>query len=334
MVDLMAVFGSKRDDAGKPPIDASLFETPKAKRIMSKNVHSSPLTIQFKNDRHDYDMKALLKDAEQEKATKESYLLNQREAAALAEARAAETQADKDAAVLGVIAQAGGENAHKVLRTMRRGQPGQGAPRYCFFEGEARPKKSIPAPPKAVAKGPWRLLIQGSVSKREQYLVSGMPYVILQKIGGLPEELFDWMLKDLCITESRLMQIEYAKLLVLCPEFILTRLTSERLEELFALLGAAENQRQEDGALPTSSLSEDPYPGKDWSNMRAFLGLLGEVAESMSAASIKEASLTLLRMAMDKLVLSTMDVLMSYEGAISGLLKALPTPDWSSFVGG
>lgn len=331
MVDIMSIWDPRRE-ANKPAVDASLLETPKAKRIMSNHVHSSPLTIQFKHDKHDFDMKALLKDTERDEATKATYLQNREEAAAHAEAQNAEAKASKEEAVLNVLAQAGGEHAHKVLRTMKRGQTGQGALRYCFFEKDPKPKGRLSVPSKKVATGPWRLLIQGSVSQREQYLVSGLPYTILKKKGALPPELFDWMLSDLCLTQSRLMQVEYSKLISLCPDLVATRLTPERLDELFSLLGAAEEVEAKDGTLTLTRPSEDPYLDKDWSNLRTFFELLVEVAELMPADSVAHASQALLRMAMDKFVLSSMDVLMDHEKAVSALLDALPAVAWNSFV--
>lgn len=330
MGDIMDIYNPKPRDVSKPAIDASLFETPKAKRIMSKRAHPSPLTIQYKKDTHQFDMKALLADAQEDEATRASYLQNREEATAQAEARAAE-KATRDA-VKDVIAQTGGDNAHKVFRAMERSGPGLGALRYCFFEAKPKRNEKVQIPSKKVATGPWKLLVQGSVSRREQYLVSGMPYTVLKKTGELPVEVFDWILSDLCVTQSRLMQIEYAKLVTLCPGHINTRLTAERLEELLSLLGAAEEFKGEDGTLALSRPSEDPYLEKDWSNVRAFLGLLEDIAESMSVDSIKYAAHTLLRMAMDRVVLGNMDVMVDYQRAILALFNALPALAWGSFV--
>lgn len=335
MIDIMAKFDRSRDES-KAPVDASLFETPTAKRrFKSKNIHASPLTFQLKksSDQHGFDMKALLEDAEQDKVTMASYLQNKQEAAAHAESEAAEAQADKDAVLFDVIAQTGGENAHKVMRTMKRAQPGQGALRYCFFGRAPRARGSVAMPSKRVAKGPWRMLIQGNVSTREQYLVSGMPYTILLKTGDLPEEIFDWMMRDLCVSQSRSMQMAYAKLVGLCPGHVHQRVTPKCLEELFRLLGAEENlDLKDNGALPLVRPTEDPYQDKDWSNLRIFLMLLGGLAESMAVESVSYAAQILLKMSMDKFIFTSMNVLMEYEKTISALLSALPALTWDNFV--
>ena len=335
MIDIMAKFDRSRDES-KAPVDASLFETPTAKRrFKSKNIHASPLTFQLKkrSDQHDFDMKALLEDAEQDKATMASYLQNKQEAAAHAESEAAEAQADKDAVLFDVIAQTGGENAHKVMRTMKRAQPGQGALRYCFFGRTPRATPSVSMPSKNVATGPWRMLIQGSAATREQYLVSGLPYTILLKTGDLPAEVFDWMLQDLCVSQSRSMQMAYAKLVGLCPAYVHRRVTPRYLEELFRLLGADENlDLQDNGALSLVRPTEDPYQGEDWSNLRAFLMLLGELAEAMAVESVSYAAQILLKMSMDKFIFTSMNILMEYEKTVSALLSALPTVAWGNFV--
>jgi hypothetical protein len=311
------------------------FETPKAKRTMTSSIHSSPLTI---NPKHKFDMKALAKDALQDDATNASSLRNKEasDEAAAAAAAAAASRGDGGGsgdAILDIVQERGGANAHKVMRAVKRGTS-QTQLRYSFFSSTTEP-----TPPPAsstvagdVSTGPWRLLTRGSTEEREQYLVSGLPQTIIRKMGGLPEELFDWMLDELCIHKSRLMQQEYCDILSHCPQHIERRVTPERLEELFLRLGAAEELKTRGEALTLSKAEGDPYQDREWSCLRSFIGLLGHMAPHMSLPSVKYAAETLLRMSMDRFLICTVDVLIEYEKTILSLLDAFPSSSWDSFV--
>ena len=337
----MAKFDPRRNVAASSSLHGSSygpFETPKAKRTMTSSILSSPLTI---NPKHKFDMKALAEDALQDDATNASSLRNKEasDAAAAAAADAAAAAASRGDgggsgdAILDIVQERGGANAHKVMRAVKRGT-NQTQLRYSFFSSTTEP-----TPPPAsstvagdVSTGPWRLLTSGTAEAREQYLVSGLAQTIIRKMGGLPEELFDWILDELCVQKSRLMQQEYCDILSHCPRNIERRVTPERLEELFLRLGAAEELKTRGEELPLSKAEGDPYQDRDWSCLRSFIGLLGQMAPHMSLPSVKYAAQTLLRMSMDRFLICTVDVLTEYEKTSLSLLDAFSSSSWDSFV--
>lgn len=328
--DLMAKFDPRRNAAPapqKPP--RTSFETPRAKRTARGSFDSSPLTIQPK---HQFDMKALAKDALQDNATNASSLRNReavKEAAAAADAFA--SRDDSGNAVLDIVQDTGGANAHKVLRAVQRAAPGQSQLRYCFFDPDySRPSST--AVPKKVSTGPWKLLTQGNIRTREQYLVSGVPHIILKKCGGLPYELFDWMLDEIFVQQSRLMRQEYVNLTSDCPKFIEEHINPERLEQLFFRAGANEQFRNREDELTVLKPPVDPYEDRDWSCLQSFIELLAHFAPHMSTESVTYALQMLLRMAMDRVLLCNTDILTVYESTIQLLLDALPASSWDSFV--
>ena len=321
--DLMAKFDPRKNASLVP--ERAPFETPKAKRTMRNNIHSSPLTI---NPKHQFDMKALAMDALQDDATNASSLRNKETAK---EAVAAAPRDGSSDAFLDIVQDRDGVNAHKVLRAVQRAAPSHSHLQYCFFSQEYSPPPSSTVP-RGVSSGPWRLLTHGNLEAREQYLVSGLPQTILQKTGGLPSELFEWILDEICLPKSRFMQQEYCNLVSNCPEHIQSRVTPERLEELFLRLGASEELKKNKEVLDISKLKTEPYRNRDWSCLRSFIELLALMSPHMSLPSVKCALQTMLRMSMDKFLICAVDVLVDHENTVQCLLDSLPQSSWDAFV--
>lgn len=315
------------------------YETPRAKRKTSSAVLSSPLTI---NPKHQFDMRALARDALLDDATRASSLRNKEAAeaaaassAAAAAAAAASAEAssrDESDAFLGIVQDRGGADAHKVLRAVQRAAPGQSQLRYCFFNLEYTTPPEL-APPKLPKGSPWRLLAHGSYQAREQYLASGLPQALVSSMGELPEELFEWILDDLCVQRSAVVQHEYVSLLSWCPDHARARLTPARLKGLFLRLGASEELEISEGRELTLTKShEEPYEDRDWACLRSFIELLGLLSKDMPLESVTYAIQTLLRMSMDRFLICSVDILVEYEDAMQLLLHAIPDSSWDSFV--
>ena len=321
--DLMAKFDPRRNaESSLPKTRRESFDTPRTKRAMRGSFDSSPLTI---NPKHQFDMKALAKDALKDNATFASSLRNKEAVQQGAQRNAS------DSAFLDIVQDQGGADAHKVLRAVKRAAPEHFQLRYCFFS-----TKHVPPPSRSINKraveGSWRLLIHANLQNREQFLVSGLPQTLLQKTGPLPEELFDWMLDEVCIEKSILMQQEYCHLLSCCPEYIESHVTPERLKDVFFRLGARGDFTTRDAELELIKQTVEPYNNKDWSCLRSVLGLLGQISTQLPPASLAFCLQTLLQLSMDKVLLCTVDLLITYEEAIHQLLDVLPHSSWDTFV--
>lgn len=328
--DLSTLIGRARPDnvspaPAKKPHDP--FATPRAKRT-AVEFHSSPLAFLPK---HKFDMKALAKDALQDDATRLSSLRIKAAQETEDEGHSSEKNETADDALVGIVGGSTGHDAQKVLRAVQRAEPGQSGMRYCFFKQDYKVPTSAPAPKKA-STGPWRLLTQGSIRTREQHLVSGLPHTILLKTGGLPDELFQWILDELCVQKSLLVRQEYYNLIRLCPEQIERLVTPGRLTDLFQRLGATDELKVRDSELTVSDHGDNPYPDREWSYLQSFLILLGLVADHLSLPSVMYVSQTLLRMCLDRTILCSVDTLAEYEHTIQRLLAAIPKSSWVSFV--
>nr|RBQ85495.1 hypothetical protein FVER53263_02280 [Fusarium verticillioides] len=324
--DLSAILGRGRPGkaAGTPLLNP--FTTPRAKRT-AVEFPASPLAIMSK---HKFDLKALAKDARQDDATHASALKIKAFSTTEQHDQQMTTDEMSRDVMEGIIKNNTGQDAQKVMRAVQRSAPGHSQLRYCFFrEGYAIPSST--AAPKKFNKGPWRLLTQGDYQTREQHLVSGLPLTILQMQGGLPDELFEWILNEVCSQKSTLVRREYCNLLSSCPEVVARIVTPRRLEELFRRFGASSELEQQDSQLNLLKSSAEPYEGRDWSSLSSFLSLLTAISPYMSRESVVYASRTLLRMSMDKFLIYEIDLLATYETSIHALLEAIPQPGWDIF---
>ncbi|KAH7175457.1 hypothetical protein EDB81DRAFT_769936 [Dactylonectria macrodidyma] len=299
--------------------------TPRSKRTAIE-FPTSPLTI---TPKHKFDLKALAKDARKDHATNASSVRNTALADLYEESDPTPAGDASRGAFEGIVKNKGGHDAQKVLRAVQRSEGGgHSQARYCFFTDEYSPPR-ITAPKRV--KGPWNLLTQGGIDTREQHLASGILTTISVMNRSLPDEVFNWMLDELCTAQSYLIRQEYCNILGKSPEQIERLVTPQRLEQLFLLLGAASELSQRDSKLTISKLDVDPYQKRDWTCLGQFLGLLKVMAPLLSLPSVTYASQTLLRMAMDKIIIYNIDILIKYEDAIDALLSAIPRPQWDSF---
>lgn len=333
--DLSALLGRERPDQA-PPANQNLFSTPKAKRIAT-----TPFLSPFGNKpKHKFDLKALAKDARRDNALNASSMRAKESADAATEPSSPLRGEAFDLAFTDIVKEKSGQDAHKVLRAVQRAEPIQSQPQYCFFKKDYRVLPSSPVP-KIPLGSPWNLLIQGNQAARERNLTSGIPQIILEKKGGLPDSLFEWILDELCIQRSSLVRREYCIIICSCHDQVKRLLTPERLEDLFLRLGATDDIKTRDSEMAVSKLNQEPYQDRDWSCLESFLVLLSKLSEhvpalsylpTLSTESAIYASHILLRMSMDKLLIHNIDLLAAYEEAIEKLTNAIPRLSWDSFV--
>lgn len=326
--DLSTIIGRARPGKTAQSPARNPFGTPKAKRT-AVEFHASPLAIISK---HKFDLKALAKDARQDDAITASSMRAKAFSSLHDQTDGQHMTDDTSQDIMeGIVKNSTGQDAQKVMRAVKRSEPGQSQLRYCFFSEEyAMPLSS--AAPKKFNKGPWRLLTQGDQKTREQHLASGVPLTLLQLQGGLPEELFDWILDDICAQKSALVRQEYCNLINHCTYLIESRITPQRLEQLLYRFGASPELGQCNSMLNLSKPGVEPYEGRDWSPLGSFLSLITAISSYMAQESIVYASKALLRMSLDKFLIYDLNLLTTYEATLDTLLDAIPQPSWDTFV--
>lgn len=337
-----------------PSAPLSLLATPRAKRTAAAHeFHSSPLTIQSKKQKQD--MQALLEFARKDEETRASAqrfsaMLEQeaemqrgsavpgegeeeehgqegRAAAALKEhileaatAAANDEGADED----------GAENKMRVVRALQRAEVGGARKAYYFFEqDEPEPDVVGRKFPRAKAKGPWAVL--DDAQDRGRHFASGFPYDMQKKLRNLPDEIFLWILDEVCTERRKALQSEYVKLLSICTDQTTRLITPELLQKLFRQLGATKDV---DNLMSPITLREEirnPYPSRDWSCVESMLDLVGATACHLTPAARSTAMRILLRLSMDSLAVENFGFTQRWRQAVDLVARSVPDADWTSF---
>lgn len=342
--------------------------TPRAKRIATANEFpSSPLTIQSK--RKMYDFAALLELNQEDEKTRASAqhfaaLLEQEKKEKELEKLGFEGQADsgqgtnlslraedegtsarqlKDRMLESAAAAAacgededesGAPGGMRVVRALERADIGARPKAYYFFEqGEPEGAVSIVVGrpfPTAAATGPWAIL--ADKQDRARHFQSGFPFDIQRLFKNIPDEIFIWVLDEVCSETRRDLSAEYVKLLGLCEAQLKQLVTPERLMQLFRSLGATKDVERLTLPITLREETSDPYPHRNWLCLENFLKLIGEISTSFSAPTRTVAMQILLRLGMDHVALQSFGLLHEWRWTVDLLARSVPSADWTSFV--
>ncbi|TDZ51721.1 hypothetical protein CTRI78_v007441 [Colletotrichum trifolii] len=217
------------------------------------------------------------------------------------------------------------EDADKALRAMERAEGSGPRTRWYFFTKESSPHDPTPFP-KHGARGPWSFL--GKAGTRDRHIMSGMPSSMAASIG-LPDELCLWALSMSNTETSAVLRGEYCRLAAADKTQINRLITPRRLAGVFRELGAADHVADE--TLRPVREARDIYAGRSWTYLRSHLEWLHDIANHLQHESIVYASRTLLRMAVDKVVIENSDVLISHQLALGALVNNVPVDAWDKF---
>lgn len=341
-----------------PSAPLSLLATPRAKRTAAAHeFHSSPLTIQSKKQKQNRDMEALLEFARKDEETRVSAqrfsAMLEQEAEMQRRGAAAGDQEDEEdepgtesraaAALKEHILEAataaaksdgadedGAQNKMRVVRALQRAQVGGAKKVYYFFEQD-EPEPDIVGRkfPGSKAKGPWAVL--DDAQDRGRHFASGFPYDIQKKLGNLPDEIFLWILDEVCSERRKTLQSEYIKLLSICTDQTARLVTPALLQRLFRQLGATKDVNNLMRPITLREEISNPYPGRDWSCVESILDLVGAVACHLTPASRSTAMQILLRLGMDSLAVENFGFTQKWRQAVDLVARSVPHVDWTSF---
>ncbi|KAI1779174.1 hypothetical protein F4818DRAFT_241263 [Hypoxylon cercidicola] len=306
--------------------DHNLISTPKAKRVASTNL-KSPLTIQPK---HKFDLKSLISHARQSDRVEESArraddLINQSDDDD--EHSEHLTKVQNNPALLEKTAKdllnSDEEDAkgHKLMRAMNRTKFDGSSRMHYFFDLEQPVVKPLGKQfPRRAAKGCWQCLANSRT--RDQTVILGLPHTIASKGRALPDEIFLWILDEVCVEKNAQLRVQYCNLVTLCRDSITRLVTDAQLYSMLQRLGGPKySQGQQSAKFQSLPKVEDPYPRKDWTGLVTFLELLERMAPDLSTPNAIGAIQLLLRMALDPLVSTT--VRAEHVAAMDALVTAL-----------
>lgn len=321
--------------------------TPSAKRLDTKKVttpdrrpgslFSSPLTIQPRV-RH-FAMDELLKDARRDSSTEESYKRLQARQEDEKKGRAEQGLAgdslrDK---LLDAVGNDEDYRLDKVVRAVERTERTSSKQGWYFFrptiDSTQRNRYSFPAKrvrdicgKKASIKGPkdldFRLLSFSLKLRRET----------------LPDELFLWMMDEVCVEKSGLRRDEMCRIMQLHPSSsIASEVTPSYLEGLFLRLGASEDIRaflgnRSSKAVNTVGTPDEGVYERDWRCLCSVLETLLPISSNLGPDTMLYVMQIALAMSIDPELFHDLDVLGLCRKLLLSIASAFPSSQWDGTV--
>lgn len=218
----------------------------------------------------------------------------------------------------------------RIVRALERTDIGGDSRRYYFFE-QKEPDLDVVGRrfPKEKAKGAWAIL--GGAQDRARHFASGFPYSIQKKLGNMPDEIFLWVLDEVCSERRRPLQVEYRKLLSICHDQTQRLVTPTLLRQLFKNLGATKDVDELMARVTLREEASSPYPNRNWTCVENFLELLGAMADHLSPTTRLTAMQILLRLGMDGIAVENFGYAQKWREATDLVARSVPDEQWTSF---
>ncbi|KAI1487302.1 hypothetical protein F5X96DRAFT_650542 [Biscogniauxia mediterranea] len=322
---ISAFIGGKTGPA-PPQRGSNAVATPRAKRI-ALAVHKSPLTLQ--PAKHKFDLKSLINHTRQDERTDESA----RRAENLLKEQDDEdnrnvSDSDDDQQplqeaaarklLLGNEEEAKGD---KIVRAMKRTTV-DGNRKWCYFFSIEQPLLKPPRSqfPQRKLKGFGGKPLSDP-AQRDQAFIHGLPYILVTKGKALPDELFQWILDEVCVEKNAQLRLSYSNLVKLCSEQTHRLVNDMQLYSMLERIGGPRYAR-EHSKFESSPELEDPYRDRDWTGLMTFLELLEHIAPNLKPANAISAIQLLIRMSLDPIVATTVGG--AHFAAMEALVSALP----------
>ncbi|KAI0188014.1 hypothetical protein EV127DRAFT_343512 [Xylaria flabelliformis] len=309
--------------------DPNVLSTPQAKRIASASgVHRSPLTLQPK--KHKFDLKALINHSREIERTEES--IRRANVAIAQTGHNSDITDDSDAEndpkrfeevtrKLFVGSDDEDGKGDKIRRAFKRSKDDDTSSRkHCYFfnQEEPPPKPGKNTFPRKKATGRWKCLSQADARRRA--FMMGLPHTFIARGETLPDELFLWILDEICREQNAELRRQYINLTELCEDNTSRLVDDVRLYALLQGIGGPEYTRESTKFKGTTDVRHE-YLERNWSPLVEFLQLLDRMAPTLQATSAAGAVQLLLRMSMDPVVAAV--VREHYTRALTTLVSSL-----------
>jgi hypothetical protein len=339
-MDLSALLQTKSSEhRPKPNTNGFTPSAPigtRAKRS-ALDFHSSSLAVLPK---YKFDLKSLISHAETDEATEAS---SKRVKAMIASKEDESIMVPRDDGVDGakfvhgnllesvVVDKEDGE-LQKVTRALMRTEAIITEKRWYFFDTQSKSTKPKRQPfPTASVPQNWKGdLVDPQL--RHHTFVSGFAEDMVSYGRTLPDELFLWILNEVCFESQDVLRNSYCNILKESSEQVHRLIVPDLIRKTLQALGGssvAVNVTQK--IIPAPALT-NPYTTQDLAKLRSVVKLFGQFAKSLQQKSRTYIISMLQRMSVDHVVFENVDLLDSVQETIYRLCRYTPEDKWEISV--
>lgn len=330
--DLTTILQTKRPVNGpRPSPNGAIPSTPNSSR--TKAFHTSPMPLLSK---HKFDLKSLASHAETDRNTEAS----SKRVKAMQEASQKEnvpprgedtgSKLKHSGLLHSVVADQEGGDVHKVARAVMRTEATLSEQRCYFFDTQANPAKPARTlfPTKSISEE-WRNDLKDP-HMRHQTFVSGFAEDMVLLGKALPDEIFLWMLDEICVESSEPLRVSYCNALKASSEQIQRLVMPAIIRTMFERVGANPACTTVVDKVGTVPALAEPYAKRDWAKLRSLIGFFGQIAISLQVRSYVVSML--LRMCVDRVVLENVDIFDLVLETINRLCRYVLDDAWETCV--
>lgn len=299
---------------------------------------ASPLTIQPK---YKFDLSSLLSHAEKDVAAEASSKRvqsiiaghDQEESSLVTHSGTVMPSNLVHGAILeSVVAEAEDGTAHKVARAIRRTEATVEEIRWYFFETHSEAitpeRKQFP---KNAVQGEWGRELKTS-KMRHHTFISGFAADMVILGRSLPDEVFLWLLDEICVETSEQLRSSYINVLNESFKKVKELVTPEVIQKMFQSLGGSVSATTVGEKVKPVQKLADPYPKRDWSQLLSTIKLFGQIGDELTQSSRTHLAVLILRLGIDELIFDNVDILVTMQQTLRRLCRATPDEEWESFV--
>lgn len=236
-----------------------------------------------------------------------------------------------------MVAETEGGEVHKVTRALKRTEATLPEYRWYFFETQTKLSKpqrmQFPTPS---IPDTWRNDLKDPQTRYHTF-VSGFAEDMVQLGKTLPDEIFMWMIDELCREPDHALRNSYSGVLRASPglsssEQVGRLIVPSVIEKMFQNLGGAPTAVTVSQIIRPVQMIIDPYGNQDWTKLRSVVKFLGQASRSLQQTGRVHALSMLLRMGIDRVVADNVDLYDLVQDTIFRLCRYVPEDSWGRFV--
>jgi hypothetical protein len=280
-------------------------------------------------------MKTLIEQAEKHKATEASALSMKAllEDAAENDSQGNSPDAVRDSILQSVLAEKvkDGADPGKFLLAVKRTEAIRTEKVWYFFDpvrDNPHPARLLPAC--TVTTG-WKVMLADPQS-REQFLLSGFARDMVALGDTLDDDLFRWMLDEICFEHRNDLREAYCKILAATDDHVGQIMSHEVISNIFQKMGAKKAAVDINEEVNLVSKDQLPYEGHDWATIGVVIAFIGRISKYLSTETSSYIMCVLTRLCMDSVVGEEISLLAAVQKTMEQVCTNIEDAHWETIV--